>query len=261
MTAARVWCEPGIERIGRDLDTREIAVIANPQIAHLRPRSKARSARSICRSRSIVTAVPYGMRDDRHGDAGCDHVGMPRSRESRRIAAFENPSSASGDLTPCSAAARAPGRWSPRSSAFVPSTNRGDAVLTRDWCERVPQLGLAEVAAIRRIRRVPRIVHFVGRNFQHRHAELPRNLASALPLFARIGRAASDDGEHVLCSERGDGDACEIRGVDASAEADEHGPTFTKPRGESRLELSIVGSGRFRLRLQRREGVPHSEKT
>ena len=57
-----------------------------------------------------------------------------------------------------------------------------------------------------------------------------------------------------------DRDAREIRGIDAAAETDEHGPVFTKPVRESRLELAIVASGRFRSRLEIREGVRHLER-
>src|SRR6476661_2808036 len=95
-----------------------------------------------------------------------------------------------------------------------------DSALTRDRGERVPQLRLAEVAAIRRIRGVPRVIHFVGRNLEYRHAELPRDLASPLPLLARIRRAPPDDRENALSTQDTDGDAREIRGIDAAAEPD-----------------------------------------
>src|SRR5690606_37460636 len=88
-----------------------------------KPRRRiASSAASTCRSRSGVTESPYGNRLARHGADGWSHVGSPRRRDSSRISAFVSPASRSGERTPNSCAARIPGRWSPASSAFEPSS-------------------------------------------------------------------------------------------------------------------------------------------
>ena len=60
-----------------------------------------------------------------------------------------------------------------------------DSALTRDRRERVPQLRLAEVAAIRRIRGVAWIVHFVRRHLEHRHGELVRDRRARAPTALR----------------------------------------------------------------------------
>src|SRR5438552_3047215 len=60
----------------------------------------ADSARSTRLSRPTVTGVPYGMRDERHGDDGCCHVGRPRARDRNRISSFENSNIAKGETTP-----------------------------------------------------------------------------------------------------------------------------------------------------------------
>ena len=68
------------------------------------------SACSIVRSFSSVTSLPYGMRDDRHAEAGTSQVGSP----ARATAAGSRPSSdsasSSGLRTPYSRAACRPGR-------------------------------------------------------------------------------------------------------------------------------------------------------
>ena len=69
------------------------------------------SARSIRRERLRVDAVPYGMREARHGLAGFSALGSRRCRASSRTCALVT--SISGCRTSCSAAAFRPGRQSP----------------------------------------------------------------------------------------------------------------------------------------------------
>ena len=57
-----------------------------------------------------VTSVRYGMRDDRHADAGSSHVGRPVRRDSSRISSLVRSASSSGLRTPNSRAAWRPGR-------------------------------------------------------------------------------------------------------------------------------------------------------
>ena len=58
----------------------------------------------------MLTGVPCGMRELRHGCAGASAVGKPASRESCRISAFVSPASFRGATTANSAAALTPGR-------------------------------------------------------------------------------------------------------------------------------------------------------
>jgi hypothetical protein len=62
------------------------------------------------------------MREARQGAAGWSQVGSPSSRDQARISSLVSPASSSGERTPFSPAATAPGRWSPTSSALEPSS-------------------------------------------------------------------------------------------------------------------------------------------
>jgi hypothetical protein len=64
----------------------------------------------MARSRSGVTSVWYGSREERQADAGSSQVGRPASRDSARISAFVRSTSSSGLRTPNSRAAWRPGR-------------------------------------------------------------------------------------------------------------------------------------------------------
>ena len=70
----------------------------------------------------IVICVPSGTREDKHAISGLSAVGKSIIRDHSRISALVIAASTRGLRTPSSAAARRPGRTSPRSSAFEPST-------------------------------------------------------------------------------------------------------------------------------------------
>ena len=198
------------------------------------PRSRsAASARSTRLRRPTVTGVPYGIRDDRQGDDGCSQVGSPSARERARISSFENSNSASGDTTPCSRAACAPGRWPVRSSALVPSATTAIPRSRAQRNQSRPELRLTEVAAVRRVGGVARIVQLVGIDLDDVEADRRGDLTRVRPLAVRIRRAASDDGEDAIGAERGNRDGGEIRRVDAAAVADGNRALRAEPVGEA----------------------------
>ena len=165
--------------------------------------------------------VPYGRRDERHGDDGCDHVGMPRARESSRISAFVKPSSASGERMPCSDRRLLSRAMIGEIVGIRAVDDRRDPALGAHALEHRPELRLAEVAAVRRIRDVARIVHLVRVDLEHGDPRARCDIARGLPLLRGIRRAAPDHREKALGAHGLDGDAGEIRGVDAAAEAEE----------------------------------------
>ena len=192
----------------------------------------AASARSTRLSLPTVTGVPYGMRDERQGDDGCSDVGSPSARERSRISALENPNIASGETTPYSRAARAPGRWSLRSSAFVPSATTSMPTRARRGHDVGPELRLAEVAAVGRIGRVARILQLVRVDLEELEPDRARGLARGDPLALGIRRASPDDGEHAVRAEHIDGDRREIRRVDAAAVSDRDSPLLAQPAAQ-----------------------------
>ena len=116
--------------------------------------------------------------------------------------------------------------------------------------ELIPEFRLAEVAAVGGVGRVARVVHLVGVEFEPRNAKAMGHVAGARPLFLGIRRAAPDDGQHFVDAYRLDGDAGEVRRVNAAGEADEHGAVRAEPRGEAgfllggrRVERGMGGQG------------------
>ena len=87
------------------------------------------------------------MRDDRHGIAGRSHTDNPRSRATARTSDLVRPASTIGNRAPTAAAASWPGRWSPRSSTFTPSTTVAPRS-ARDRTELVHQRRLAPGAPV-----------------------------------------------------------------------------------------------------------------
>ena len=96
--------------VAGDLEPRERVVMAARETRGSPASRSTVSACSIVRSFSSVTSLPYGMRDDRHADAGTSHVGRPATRDSARISSFDRSASSSGLRTPNSRAACRPGR-------------------------------------------------------------------------------------------------------------------------------------------------------
>ena len=101
-----------------------------------------------------------------------------------------------------------------------------------------PELGLAEVAAIRRVCRVAWIRELVCADLQHGHGEPARHVAGRGPLRFWIGRTFADHGEHVRAAERVYRNAREVRRIDTAAEADEGRAALAKPPDESALLLA-----------------------
>ena len=62
------------------------------------------------RRASVVTCVPYGMRDDRHGCAGLSQLGSPAFLASIRMSCLLMLASTNGDRTEKLVAAFMPGR-------------------------------------------------------------------------------------------------------------------------------------------------------
>ena len=95
----------------RELDAREIVVIPHAQVAldAEAPQRGFRHARPAeARARDLV---PYGRREERQGDDGCCHVGMPSAVDrASRMSCLVNPSSASGLGDAVLARRCAPGR-------------------------------------------------------------------------------------------------------------------------------------------------------
>src|SRR5262245_63302498 len=73
-----------------------------------------------------------------------------------------------------------------------------------------PELGLAEVTAVRRIRRVPRILQLGGVDLDNVEPDDARRFSSRDPLALGIRCASPRDGENVFGAQRVDGDGGEI---------------------------------------------------
>src|SRR5660398_161973 len=99
--------------------------------------NKYASARATISSFSTVMDSPWGNREDKQAWAGLSQLGSPSLRAIPRTPTFSSPVSSNGCRTLNSCAATIPGRWSPSSSAFVPSkTNanpRSAAMFLSDW--------------------------------------------------------------------------------------------------------------------------------
>ena len=144
----------------------------------------ARSAASACSTRlslPTVTGVPYGMRDDRQGDDGCCQVGKPSARDRSRISAFgelEHRERRDDAVLLARPLLQVDDRV--RSSALVPSATTSMPALARGRHQSRPELGLAEVAAIRRIGGVARVVELVGVDLDDRRARCDAAMSRAV---------------------------------------------------------------------------------
>ena len=87
-------------------------------------------------------------------------------------------------------------------------------------------------------------MQLVGVHLEHGDAEAVRDAARPLPLHRRVGGAAPDDGQRVLGAECVEGDAGEIGGIHAAAEADGDGALIAQPADEPVLP-SRTGAGRI----------------
>ncbi len=152
---------------------------------HVRPgRGRRRTPR--CRT---------GRRLARHAAAGLSHVRSPRRRDASRTSALVKPASTSGNTAPASAAARCPGRWSPRSSTLTPSTTTASC----SGCDRrhdVHQLGLAVEAPVGVVATIGRPLHLEGLDRRPRPTPLGRQLtAVGLLRTCQRRRHRSDRGD------------------------------------------------------------------
>ena len=152
----------------RQLDARQVLVIAHAQVAGdaERPQRRLGTLDLLEALRASPRFRTAAATRGRATTAAARSGGRAR-RDASRMCCFVNPSSASGLATPCSRAACAPGRQSARSSAFVPSATVVEAARARDRHELAPELRLAEVAAIARVGRVPRVVELGGVELEH----------------------------------------------------------------------------------------------
>jgi hypothetical protein len=113
--------------------------------------------------------------------------------------------------------------------------HRGEAQRAGDGSNARPQLRLAVVAAVGRIRRVARVAHLVRVDLSHRYPELLGDAPGRLPLLGGIRRAAADDGEYPVAAQRLERDAGEVRRVDAAAKADDGRAAVGEPGHEAPL--------------------------
>ena len=180
---------------------------------------KAASARSTRLSRTTVTGVPYGIRDDRHGDDGWRQVDSPRARPLTNVGLGEREHGQRRGHAVLAGGCRA--RPIVVDVVGVRAIDdRIDPAFARDGTETRPELGLAEVATVGRVRGVSWIVQLVRIDFDNSEADLRRDGSGALPLIVRIRRAPTDDTDHAIDSERFHRNRGQIRRVDAAAVAD-----------------------------------------
>ena len=126
------------------------------------------------RSFSSVTSLKYGIRDDRHADAGSSHVGSPARRDSSRISSFVKPGFVERTAHAELARGLAAG---PVVAAIVGVAAVGDhrnPALARDRRELRVQLVLAVIAAVRGIGAVLGPLQLAGVNDLVAETELAR---------------------------------------------------------------------------------------
>ena len=196
------------------------------------------------------------MRDARHGLAGLSALGMPSSRASARTCALPAPASSSGWRTPCSAAARSPGRQSPRVVRVGARQQRGVAApRARAPASVVVELGLAEVAAVRAVAAIALARQLVGRDRLVRDPDRRGD-----PPRARRARPSATDGETAVTAsarrpERARGDRGHQRRVDAAGEG--HDGAAERPRSGPRGREQC---GSTRRRPRSRRGPPSGRR-
>src|SRR3954464_8785404 len=109
-----------------------------------------------------------------------------------------------------------------------------EATVTRDRHNPAPQLRLTEVAAIRGVCGVARVVQLVRLDLEHGQSNLLGNLARRAPLAVRVRCAPPDDREHVVHAGGGARARRQIGRVDATAIADGDAALVAQP-GDERL--------------------------
>ena len=112
-----------------------------------------------------------------------------------------------------------------------------------DGAEARPELRLAVVAAVGRVRRVARVGELAGLDLDVRDAEPPRALDGDGVLGRRVGFAASDHGKHAGGAERVHRHLGEEDGVHSAGVADAYrpaGPQDLCEPGELRVERGPV---------------------
>src|SRR5215213_3285235 len=108
-------------------------------------------------------------------------------RDAARTSALENPAATSGVSTPCSAAARWPGRWSPRSSVLVPTARASPSAAARGP-RTSNSSSLQKKQRSGPLRRYPgRSPSWVGTTRWRRPSSAARARASASSASARLG--------------------------------------------------------------------------
>ena len=133
--------------------------------------------------------------------------------------------------------------------------DRREAALARHGNELGPELRLAEVAAIARIRGVPRVLELGGVQLEDRHVERARDLPGGRPLRRGVRRASADDREDAIALERHARRDGEIRRIDATAEADRDRCPLFEPcsqRGFSPIERRVRRSSGVALHRRRK---------
>src|SRR5215217_7975096 len=127
------------------------------------------------------------MREARQAAAGLSAVRSPMRRDAARTSALENPAATSGVSTPCSAAARWPGRWSPRSSVLVPTARASPSAAARGP-RTSNSSSLQKKQRSGPLRRYPgRSPSWVGTTRWRRPSSAARARASASSASARLG--------------------------------------------------------------------------
>ena len=145
------------------------------------------------------------------------------------------PASTSGNAAPRSAAARWPGRWSPRSSTFTPSTTVAPAP-SASGPGRREQRVLAPVAAVAVVAGVGGVVELVGLTSCQRMPHAPPGRRTRSRSLGRQRRRHRGDGERPLGAEGVVGDPREERRVGAAGERDHHRAELAQPVAQ-RLEV------------------------
>ena len=104
-----------------------------------------------------------------------------------------------------------------------PVGHDNDSPLPRHGAQGAPQLLLAEVASVRGVSRVARVIQLAGRDFDEIEIEPAGDVERPGVLVGGIGRASADCGDRLVAAEdlaRGDG---EEGGIDAAGVPHQHG--------------------------------------
>ena len=151
----------------------------------------------------------------------CPRSAGRAARASARTSALPAPASSSGWSTPCSAAARRPGRQSPASSALAPESSARVAALARPAPRARRRARSCRSSSGRPVAPVARAGELVGRDRLVRDADRGGHAARAVQLARGERRGDGGDGERAR-AQRARGERGHERGVDAARERDDH---------------------------------------